>query len=228
MSDQVKEPGWQTPEAEKSSPPASTNPEPTTAPPAEKPPRVRGPRRPKSPASNTSTPEGPTMTTSAESSPGGRRPPDPASSKVLTEIVASVLAGASSLVSLYTKGRFGISARLHDDEAKSIAAPIARIIQRQTNIRTDLNNAADGAGALAGALAYFERVAGEARTDNATSTTLPATRPSPEPVFATSTPAPRHERVESFVDQSNGPKLEPGSGDVRATFLSGFDEIPPR
>jgi hypothetical protein len=215
---QVKEPGW---EPSEPATPTST----TTSPATDKPKRVRGPRKP-NPASNASPSPAPTTTPTTESSPAlgsgpARHAPNPADSKVLTEIISQVLAGATSLASIYTKARFGVSARLSDDEAVTIARPVARLIQRRTHIRNDLNDAADGAGALAGALAYFERVAGESRRTDPRPGAAP--RPFVAPAVVETAP-PRHERVESFVDDSH---LEPGSGDFRGTFLTGFDEIRP-
>lgn len=151
--------------------------------------------------------------------------PPAASSRVLTEIISNVLAGATSVVSMYTTKRWNVSAQLRDDEAKAIARPVARLIQRRAQIRRELDDAADGAGVIASFLQYVERVA--ASTGQTPTRSAPATRPSDswdEPARA-----PQHERVESFVDEqpARASHLEPGSGDTRSVFLSGFDEIRP-
>lgn len=146
-----------------------------------------------------------------------------ASSRVLTEIISNVLAGATSLVSMYTTKRFNVSAQLKDEEAKAIARPIARLIQRRTQIRRELDDAADGAGVVASFLQYVERVAAEVGSD----ASPPGVARSSGFDEVYSAPSPRHERVDSFVDTSRRETVEPGAGDVRATFLSGFDEIQP-
>jgi hypothetical protein len=221
MSQIESEPGWA----------AGDEPSQPTTTPA---PPVKRNRRPKAPpapnqnqVSNGNQPPT-TATTEPEFFPTGRRPkheaPNPNASKVLTEIVASVFSGLSSLASFYTNRAYGFSAKITEAEAKTIAAPIAQIIQRRTHIRNDLNDAADGAGAIAGVLNYLERVAAEKDTPRprhaAPDFESPAPAPRPAP-----TVAPTAERVDSFVDQSRG-KNEPTSGGAfKETFLSGFEEI---
>jgi hypothetical protein len=231
MSDQnqVSEPGWEAPTETSPTPtrPASTPQPETTA-------RPRRPRR--NPVSTASPSTGPT-TTGPVSSPagdpfasngGGPTPPPAASSRVLTDIISNVLAGATSVVSMYTTRRWNVSAQLRDEEARNIARPIARLIQRRTQIRRELDDAADGAGVIASFLQYVERVAASAGTD--TPTQHAATRSSDFTEVRAEPRAPQHERVESFVDQArpnNASHLEPGSGETRSIFLSGFDEIRP-
>lgn len=128
---------------------------------------------------------------------------------------------------MYTTKRFGLKVGIAEGEAKSIARPVARLVQRRANIRRDLDDAADGAGALAGFVMYLERVAAGAGSDTPQRPVV--TRPSPAPTPAPEPArAPAHERVESFVASEGGPaQAEPGSGAFRETFLSGFDEIRP-
>lgn len=126
----------------------------------------------------------------------------------------------SHVASIVASRRFGLrySIGLQPGEAKRIADPISRLVQRRVHIRGELNDAADGAGAAASFLAYVERVANSRNVapSSAGPFESPAPRhaapaPSPEapaPAPAVPTRAPRHQAT------------EPGAGEVKNALLS--------
>ena len=79
--------------------------------------------------------------------------------RILAEIIAEALSGLSSVVSIVSRRRFGVSVQLRDSEAKTIAEPISRFISRRFQIRRDLNDASDATTAVSGFMSYVERIA---------------------------------------------------------------------
>ena len=136
----VSEPGWEPDE----SPPESR---------AEAAAATAGPRH-AAPSQASKSPE------SDQASPTrtGGSFPESSDPNVLTALLAEGLAGLSSLVSIATRRRFGMSVNFQSNEAKAIARPIARLIQRRANVKSDLNDAADATGVFAGLASYIERI----------------------------------------------------------------------
>lgn len=144
-------------------------------------------------------------------------PPARASSKVLSDLFCEVLEGVSHVASIVGNRRFGLrySIGFQPSEAKRIADPISRLVQRRVNIRGELNDAADGAGAAAAFLAYIERVAMSRQSppnevpDFQPRRAAPAPSPeAPTPASSVPTRAPRHQAA------------EPGAGEVKNALLT--------
>lgn len=124
----------------------------------------------------------------------------------------------SHVASIVGNRRFGLrySIGFQPAEAKRIADPVARLVQRRVNIRGELNDAADGAGAAAAFLAYIERVAlsrqerpNEVPDFQPRHAAAPAPSPeAPAPAPSVPTRAPRHQAA------------EPGAGPVKSELLS--------
>ncbi len=120
-------------------------------------------RDPRESSESTRSPRGETRragsTTTTPPSTDREYPRPPTDSKVLVEIISSALEGLSSLASILTKKRLGMNVALEETEAKAIAKPASKMIQRKFNIVSDLNDASDAAGVIANVIKYVERVA---------------------------------------------------------------------
>lgn len=225
--DRVSEPGWK-----QTSPPRGrhfrrTEDETTregAPPPAEK-------SRP-SPASSDESPsrsETSSSTSSASDELGGRTTSPPAQ---LARLVAELLQGASALVTLATRRRFNLDLRMSEDEARHLAQRISGLVSRRWNVRADLNDATDVAGAGGSVVSYVERVLSQEgpplrAPQHAARDAGPVARP-PAPAahfLADEQPRPVPVTPERPEVHDRDGNAVPGSGATREAFLEGFDDV---
>lgn len=204
-----------------------------------------GPRRarreptmssPSSPSPDSSPDEPTEETTSSRSTSSSPTEPEerigPLSDPgALTGLLAELLKGASALASMWTRRHYGLDLKMREGEARAVASRIAKIVQRRWEVRSDLNDATDVAGAGGSVISWVERVlSGQTapgaqaplrRIDGArspTSAVLLSDEGQAGPLPDSGT---IHESAEVH-DQSGA--AVPGSGPVRGAFLEGFEE----
>ena len=79
----------------------------------------------------------------------------------LSALLAEGIQGLGSLASIFTRRRFGVSVKFRESEAKAIAKPIARLVQRRYKVKSDLNDVTDTTGIFASILSWVDRLAEE-------------------------------------------------------------------
>jgi hypothetical protein len=150
--------------------------------------------------------------------------------RILSTIIGDALAGLSSLASMYTNKRLGLSVQLKSDETELISKPLARFVQRRFDIRGDLMDASDGASLLAGFLRYAERVVDHPSPDPTsapsrvvdTDFARPAAPPAPDTrLLSEERPAPAAP-APVFVQSGGRRDREVGAGAVKDSLLGGM------
>lgn len=175
---EISEPGW-----EDESPPESHR---STS---QRPSSSSDPSNPQS--SNHDSDEGPKSPTSGEQSQESSEPP-----AGLAALLAEGIQGIGSLASIFTRRRFGVSVKFKENEARAIARPIARLIQRRYKVKSDLNDVADTTGIFASVLSWVDRLAEESPGSTGASTgppdprftDRPARPPAPGPTLLSDEP----------------------------------------
>jgi hypothetical protein len=150
-------------------------------------------------------------------------------------LLTEILKGASSLATLATRRLWDLDVTMRDADARAVAGPVARLIARRWEIRSDLNDATDVAEGGGGLAAWIKRVATSDLAAPEPSGApgeheRPAAPPaSPqEPPRATAAPPPPPPPPPSAptagVHDRDG-RAVPGTGPAKETFLTGFEDV---
>jgi len=157
--------------------------------------------------------------------------------KALVMLISEGLSVAASLATWLARRRFGPGAPSFQPmkaESEAIAKPVARIISRKYNVKTDLNDAVDTVGTGAALMNYIERVVAgpppraPQRDDYAE---RPARQPAPESryvseereYYAAEERAASAPSTAPAAAPARAGKFEVGSGPVRAAYLEGYE-----
>ncbi len=226
--DVVESPGWQQKPPGQSGEASGAGPRRPRREPAATSPSSPSPRSsPDEPTEETTSPRS-TSSSPTEPEEGIGPLTDPGA---LTGLLAELLKGASALASMWTRRHYGLDLKMREGEARAVASRIAKIVQRRWEVRSDLNDATDVAGAGGSVISWVERVfsgqitpgaaAPLRRIDGARSPTSAVllsdegeSRPIPDSGI-------NHESAE--IHDRSGAAV-PGSGPVRGAFLEGFEE----
>jgi hypothetical protein len=115
---------------------------------------------------------------------------------------------------------------MRDAEAKALAQRIARLVARRWEVRSDLNDATDVAGAGGSVVSWIERVVSRQTEPSTIDRDVAPPPPRSGTVLLADENRPSEPIVDgpppSVVDRDGNPV--PGSGPAKAAFLEGFED----
>jgi hypothetical protein len=146
----------------------------------------------------------------------------------LSRLLTEVFKGLSSLASFATRRLWDVDVTMRDADARALARPVARLIARRWQVRSDLNDATDVAESGGGLIAWIQRsLASETPASGPSRPPAEHERTAAPPAAAQ---APRAETVAAEPSPANGVhdrdgRPVPGTGPAKSTFLAGFEDV---
>lgn len=190
------------------------------------------PSSPSSPDLHTAEPSQSSTTRSSSPGSGSEPPKDPSAAPVpLKDLVAEALQMLSAGASILTRRKFGFAVKMTAGEARTLAAPIARIAARRFQIKRDLSDATDVVGTGGGIFSWVDRILAS------------RVQAQPQPVYAEELryfEQPRPEQQPAFIQQQEQPAPTPagrptvadqngqpvvGTGPAKGAYLAGFEDM---